>query len=207
MHCKFDLVSFTERVTNVHQQGRVRQVHCVWPTLRSDRTLSQWHKVNSYLCSDKDWDCLQLFNLKVNNLYQNFACQVDGYLVSQRKCHDKTCMPWPRIDVYSYYASRYYFYFYYILPCSGERDTEFKVTSDKNTELKDSPFKACCRSLYSNACYAYCQGFLPHSFLPFQSIHLHFFQNLSKVFPMLAVLNVSSCVGPQNTIGVPMEYK
>ena len=39
-------------------------------------------------------------------------------------------------------------------------------------------FKAWSRSVYSRTRYAYCQGFLPFLFLPFQSIHLHFFQNL-----------------------------
>ena len=35
---------------------------------------------------------------------------------------------------------------------------------------------------------AYCQGFLPCLFLPFQSIHLlHFFKNLSQFFPVLAL--------------------
>ena len=67
------------------------------------------------------------------------------------------------------------------------------------------------------ACYAYCQGFLPCLFLPFRSIHLHFFQNLSRFFPCWLWLTHGSCVGPQNTIGhpaggrfpcwVPAEYK
>ena len=36
--------------------------------------------------------------------------------------------------------------------------------------------------------------------LPFQSIHLHFCQNLSQFFPALAVANTGSCVGPQSKI-------
>ena len=47
------------------------------------------------------------------------------------------------------------------------------------------------------------QHILPGLFLPFQSIHLHFFQNLSRFFPVLAVANTGSCVGPQNKIGHP----
>ena len=43
--------------------------------------------------------------------------------------------------------------------------------------------------LYSHTCYAYCQGFLSCLFLHFRSIHLHFFQNLSRFFPVLAVAN------------------
>ena len=30
-----------------------------------------------------------------------------------------------------------------------------------------------------------------------------FFQNLSRVFPVLAVANTGSCVGPQSKIGLP----
>ena len=71
-------------------------------------------------------------------------------------------------------------------PQWGAADAEIKVPSGQNTELKRSPFIAWSRSVYSHACYAYCQGFLPCLFLPFQSIHLHFFQNLSQFFPVLA---------------------
>ena len=60
--------------------------------------------------------------------------------------------------------------------------------------------------------------FLSCLFLHFRSIHLHFFPNLSRFFfPVLAVANTGSCVGPQNNIGhhagcrfpywVPAEYK
>ena len=85
----------------------------------------------------------------------------------------------------------------------GAADAEIKVPSGENTELKRSPFIAWSRSVYSHTCYAYCQGFLPCLFLPFQSIHLHFFQNLSQFFPVLALANTGSCVGPQNKIGQP----
>ena len=71
-------------------------------------------------------------------------------------------------------------------PQWGAADAEIKVPSGENTELKRPPFQAWSRSVYSHTCYAYCQGFLPCLFLPFQSIHLHFFQNLSRFF---------SCVG------------
>ena len=100
---------------------------------------------------------------------------------------------------------------------SGAADAEIKVPSGENTELKCSPFIAWSSSVYSHMCYAYCQGFLPCLFLPFRSIHLHFFQNLSRFFPVLALANTGSCVGLQNEIGqpascrfpcwVPAEYK
>ena len=51
-------------------------------------------------------------------------------------------------------------------PQWGAADAEIKVPSGENTELKRSPFKACSRSVYSHAFYAYCQGFLPYIFLP-----------------------------------------
>ena len=71
-------------------------------------------------------------------------------------------------------------------PQWGAADAEIKVPFGENTELKRSPFIAWSRSVYSHTCYAYCQGFLSCLFLPFQSIHLHFFQNLSQFFPVLA---------------------
>ena len=82
-------------------------------------------------------------------------------------------------------------------------DAEIEVPSGENTELKQYLFKAWCRSVYSHTCYTYCQGFPLYLFLPFWSIHLHFFQNLFWFFPVLAVANTASCVGPQNKIGDP----
>ena len=51
-------------------------------------------------------------------------------------------------------------------PQWGAVDAEIKVPAGENTELKCSPFKAWSRSMYSQTCYAYCQEFLPCSFLP-----------------------------------------
>ena len=89
-------------------------------------------------------------------------------------------------------------------PQWGAADAEIKVPFDENTELKRSPFKVWSRSVHSHTCYAYWQEFLPRLFLPFRSIHLHFFQNLSQFFPVLAVANTGSCVGPQNKRGHPV---
>ena len=86
-------------------------------------------------------------------------------------------------------------------PQWGAADAEIKVPSGENTELKGPPFKAWSRSAHSHTCYTYCQGFLPCLFLPFQSIHLYFFRNLSRIFPALVVANTGSCVGLQNKIG------
>ena len=77
-------------------------------------------------------------------------------------------------------------------PCStlqwGAADAEIKVPSGENTELKRFLFKAWSRSVHSRTCYAYCQGFLSY-FYTSLSIHLHFVQNLSRFFPVLAVAN------------------
>ena len=104
-----------------------------------------------------------------------------------------------------------------LIPQWGAADTEIKVPSGENTELKRSPSKAWSRSVYSHTCYAYCQGFLPCLFLNFRSIHPHFFQNLSRFFLCWLWLTHGSCVGLQNKIGhpagcrflcwVPAEYK
>ena len=102
-------------------------------------------------------------------------------------------------------------------PQWGAADAEIKFSPDENTELQSYPFKAWSRSVYCHACYTYSQGFLSCKFLPFRSIHLHFFQNLSRFFPVLAVANTGSCVGLQNKIGhsagcrfpcwMPAEYE
>ena len=86
---------------------------------------------------------------------------------------------------------------------SSPADAEIKVPFDENTELKRSPFKAWSRSVCSHTFYAYCQGFLPCLFLPFRSIHLHFFQSLSRFFLCWLWLTHDSWVGPQNKVGHP----
>ena len=92
-------------------------------------------------------------------------------------------------------------------PHWGAADAEIKVPSGENTELKRSPFKAWSGSVYSHACYVYCQEFLPCLFLTFQSIHLHFVQNLSRFFLCWLWLRHSSCAGPQNEIGHPARCR
>ena len=94
----------------------------------------------------------------------------------------------------------------YITPPWWAAGAEIKVPSGENTELKRSPFKALSKSVYSHTCYAYCQGFLPCLFVPFRSIHLHFFPNTSPDFFLCWLwLTPGSCVGPQNKIGHPAE--
>ena len=92
---------------------------------------------------------------------------------------------------------------FYEVPQWGAADAEIKVPSGENTELRRSSVKAWGRSVYSHTCYAYCQGFLPCLHLPFRSIHLHFFQNLSRFLLCWLWLTHGSCVGPQNKIGHP----
>ena len=85
----------------------------------------------------------------------------------------------------------------------GAADTDIKVPSGENTELKRSPFKTWSRSVCSHTCYAYRQGFLACLFLPFRSLHLHFVQNLSRFLLCWLWLTHGSCEGPQNKIGHP----
>ena len=85
----------------------------------------------------------------------------------------------------------------------GAADAEIKIPSGENTELKRSPSKAWSRSLYSHTCYAYSQRFFPCFFLLFRSIHLHFFKNLYRVFPLLTVVNTASYVGLRNKLAHP----
>ena len=71
-------------------------------------------------------------------------------------------------------------------PRSGElRTQKFKSHLVRTQRLNVLPFKALSRSVYIHTCYANCQGFLPCLVLPFRSIYLHLFQNLSRF----------SCVG------------
>ena len=99
----------------------------------------------------------------------------------------------------------------------GAVDAEIKIPSGENTVLKHSASKAWSRSVYSHTFYAYCQGFLPCLFLPFWSIRLHFFQNLSRFLLCWLWPAHGSCIGPQNEIShpagcrfpcwLPAEYK
>ena len=58
-------------------------------------------------------------------------------------------------------------------------DTEIKVPSGENTELKCSPCKNWSRSVYGHKRYTYCQEFPSCLFLPCQSIH-HHHQSLNR---------------------------
>ena len=81
-------------------------------------------------------------------------------------------------------------YYFQGHPQWGAADAEIKVPSGENTELKRSPFQTWSRSVYSHTCYAYCQGFLSFLLISTLPVHLlHFFQNLSRFFPVLAVAN------------------
>ena len=90
-----------------------------------------------------------------------------------------------------------------LAPQYGATDAEIKVPSGENTELKRSPFKAWSRSVYSHTSYAYCKGFLPCLFLPFRSLHLHFFQTSPVFFLCWLWLTPVLMYDPQNKIGHP----
>ena len=59
-------------------------------------------------------------------------------------------------------------------PAVGSCGCRNKSSGEKQS-LNVPHFKAWSRSVYSHTCHAYCQGLLPCLFLPFRSIHLHFF--------------------------------
>ena len=85
-------------------------------------------------------------------------------------------------------------------PQWGAADAEIKVPYVENTEHKGSPFKAWSRSVYSHTRYAYYQG------LVISTLFFFFFQNLSRVFPVLAVANSGSRVGPHSKIYHPAYH-
>ena len=87
-------------------------------------------------------------------------------------------------------------------PQWGAADAEIKVPSGENTELERSPFKAWSRSVHCHACYAYCQEFVfPANFYP-SGPFTCIFSKFLPTFPVLAVANTGSSVGPQNKIGL-----
>ena len=72
-------------------------------------------------------------------------------------------------------------------PQWGAADAEIKVPSGENTELKRSPFKV-GQYIAIHATLTARDFFLAY-FYTSRSIHLHFFHNLSRFFPALAVAN------------------
>ena len=87
----------------------------------------------------------------------------------------------------------------------GAADAEIKVPSVENTELEDSPFKAWGRSVYIaiHTALTARDFFLTNFYLLVYSPA--FFQNLSLVFPVLAVASTGSRVGPQNKFDHPAQ--
>ena len=99
-------------------------------------------------------------------------------------------------------------HFHLVVPLQwGAADAEIEVPSGENTELKRSPFKAWSRSVCSHTCFASCQGFFHCLFLPFQSIHLYFFHNLSQFLLCWLWLTHGSCVGLQVKKGHPARWR
>ena len=82
-------------------------------------------------------------------------------------------------------------------PQWGAADTEIKVPSGQNTELKSSPFRTRSRSVYSHICNTYCRDFFLAYFYP-SSIRVWspimqaspaFFLTPLPISPVLAVAN------------------
>ena len=74
-------------------------------------------------------------------------------------------------------------------------DAEMIDPSVENPEFKGSPFYVWSRSGYCLACFTCCQGFLPSTnfYLP-RPFTFICFQNLSRVFSVVAVASAGSCV-------------
>ena len=86
----------------------------------------------------------------------------------------------------------------------GAADAEIKVPSVENTELKSSLFKpGVDQYIATRAVLAARDFFLTNFYLLVYSPA--FFQNLSLVFPVLAVASTGSRVGPQNKFDHPAQ--
>ena len=86
--------------------------------------------------------------------------------------------------------------------CGGLRPQKLKTHLLRTQSSKVLPIKP--SSEYSHACFTYCQGFLPWTnFYPPGPFICIFPKNLFRVFAVLAMTNIGSCVGPQNKISHP----
>ena len=95
-----------------------------------------------------------------------------------------------------------------VFPRSGEpRTQKLKSHLVRTQSLNVLPLNSGVGQYIAIHCYAYCQVFIPCLFPHFRSAHLHFFLNLSRFFPVLAMGNTSSFVGPQDKIGHPAWCK
>ena len=87
-----------------------------------------------------------------------------------------------------------------LIPQWGAADAEIKVPSGENTELKRSPFKVGVGQYIAIHATLTARGFFLAYFYPYGPFTC-IFQKTFPSFPVLAVANTGSCVGPQNKIG------
>ena len=87
-------------------------------------------------------------------------------------------------------------------PLWGATDAEIKIPSVENTELECFPFKPGIGQCIAKHATRTARDFFLANFYP-SGLFPAFFPNVSLVFPVLAVANTGSCVGPQNKIGHP----
>ena len=89
-------------------------------------------------------------------------------------------------------------------PRSGElRTQKLKSHLVRTQSLNVLPFKPGVGQYIAIHATLTARDFFLAYFYTSRSIHLHFVQNLSRFFPVLAVANTGSCVGPQNKRGHP----
>ena len=162
-----------------------------------------WKSMTPYLFDYIWWQ--SVLSMIYSFLFLNSVCA--SFYLKFRCCLHVKCNHSEDITVHhdakTYWAfawHKFMYELYFLLPRSGELQTQkSKCDLVRTQSLNFFPLKP----VYSHTCYTYCQGFPPCLFLPFLSIHLHFFQNVSQFFPVLAVANIGSCVNRQNKIGHP----
>ena len=93
-----------------------------------------------------------------------------------------------------------FFFFVFLHPPQwGAADAEVKVPSVENTELKGSlPLKPGVGQYIAMHATLIARDFFLANFYPSGQFTRIFFQNLSLVFPVLAMADSGSCVGSQN---------
>ena len=85
----------------------------------------------------------------------------------------------------------------------GTAEAEMKDPAVQNPEFKGFLFKPGVGPYVTMHAMPTARDFFPANFYPSNPFHLHLYQNLSWLFPVLAVANKGSSVGLQNKIGHP----
>ena len=94
----------------------------------------------------------------------------------------------------------------YIYPCGGELRTQKFTTHPLRTQSSNVlPFEPGTGPYIALHATPTAKDFCLANFLPFRPIHLHLFQNFSRVCPPLASADTGFCVIHQNKTGHPVH--